>query len=66
MAELQKMAEFLDIPLTDEKKKEIAEKTEISNMRKEYKAKNLPDGLIYKGMCFHIQSTLVFIDPDFL
>merc|ERR1712168_1649104 len=47
--ELQKITEFIGVTLTEEKKKEIAEKTSIGNMRKEYAAKNLPEGLINKG-----------------
>jgi len=47
--ELQKITEFIGVTLTEEKKKEIEEKTTIGNMRKEYAAKNLPEGLINKG-----------------
>ena len=49
MGQLQKITEFIGVTLTEEKKKEIAEKTSIGNMRKEYAAKNLPEGLINKG-----------------
>lgn len=49
LGELQKIIDFLKISLSEEKKKEISEKTSIESMRKEYAQKNLPDGLINKG-----------------
>ena len=64
MGELEELSEFLDIPLTNEQKNEIAEKTSIDNMRKEYAAKKLPEGLINKGIL--IYSTYETIELHFL